>query len=92
MPDRSRVAGLLVAEAGLVALAGVLLGVVAVTLATPFVAGWLRATYGLDLPSTLSGGEAGVLAAIVGAALLAALVPAWRAYRISLGEGLGATA
>ena len=83
------IAGLLVAESGLVALAGVALGVAVVLLAAPPAGAWLRSTYGLDLPVGLSAREAAVLAVIVGAALVAALLPAWRAYRMGLGDGLG---
>ena len=83
------IAGLLVAEAGLVALAGVALGLAAVTAAAPFVGGWLRSEYGVDLPLGVSAREVAVLAGIVGAALVAGLLPAWRAYRMSVGEGLG---
>ena len=83
------IAGLLVAESGLVAAAGVGAGVAAVLLAAPFAGARLRSAYGLDLPVGLSLREAAVLAIIVAAALLAALLPAWRAYRIGLHEGLG---
>ena len=82
------IAGLLMAETGLVAAAGVLAGLVAVSLATPLANGWLRSAYGLVLPVGLSGREAAVLLAIVAAALLAALLPARRAYRMGLNEGL----
>ena len=83
------IAGLLVAESGLIALAGVALGTALVTLAAPLVSGWLRSNYGLDLPAAVAPRELLVLAGIVLAALLAALVPAWRAYRMGLDEGLG---
>ena len=86
------VAGLLVAESGLVTLAGLVLGVLATTLAAPLVSPWLRSEYGLDLAVGLSGRDVLVLGAILLAGLVAALVPAWRAYRMSLGEGLGAGA
>ena len=85
------IAGLLVAESGLIALAGVVLGLLAVSLAAPLVSGWLRTNYGLDLSATPSLREGLVLLAIVAAALVAALVPAWRAYRMGLDDGLGAT-
>ena len=83
------IAGLLVAESGLVAAAGVGTGVAVVLLAAPFAGAWLRSSYGLDLPVGLSLHEGAVLGIIVVAALLAALLPAWRAYRIGLHEGLG---
>ena len=84
------IAGLLVVESGVIAIAGVALGIAAVTLLALLVSGWLRTNYGLDLPAAMSLREGAVLVAIVVAALLAALVPAWRAYRIGLNEGLGA--
>ena len=84
------VAGLLVAEAGILAVAGVGAGLAAITIAGPFVGAWLQSAYGLDWPGGLRPREGAVLAGIVVAALLAALMPAWRAYRMSLGDGLGA--
>ena len=84
------IAGLLVAESGAIALVGVLLGLVLTMVLTPLASAWLRANYGLDLPLGLTAREGAVLALIVGAALLAALVPAWRAYRMGLSEGLNA--
>ncbi len=83
------VAGLLVVESGLVALVGVLVGLLTVLAATPVAGAWLRATYGLDLPVGLSLREALVLSGIVVSAVLAGLLPAWRAYRIGLSDGLG---
>ena len=85
------IAALLVAESGAIALAGVALGLALVTALAPLVSPWLRSSYGLDLPLALSMREAVVLALIVAAALLAALVPAWRAYRMGLNEGLNAS-
>ena len=87
-PPRT-IAGLLVAESGLLALVGVVLGLLAVTLAMPWANEWLQGRYGLQLAVGVSSRDAAVLALIVLAAFLAALVPAWRAYRMSLNEGLG---
>ena len=86
------IAGLLVFESLLVTLAGILLGVMIITLATPLLSGWLRTNYGLDFPVTLSSTDMLVLSAIVASSLIATLLPAWRAYRMSLGEGLGSGA
>ena len=87
---RPRVIGaLLMLESGLLALAGVTLGALVVLAVEPVVAGRLAARFGLDLVGGLSARDALVLAAIVAGALLAALVPAWRASRMSAGEGLG---
>ena len=85
------IAGLLVAESGLVTFTGLVVGALVVTLATPLASGWLRAEYGLDLDVAPGGTDLLVLGLILAAGLLAALVPAWRAYRMSLGEGLGAS-
>ena len=84
------IAGLLVAEAGLVTLTGLALGATLFVIAVPLVSGWMRAEYGLDVPGGLTLADLGVLAAILFAGIAAALLPAWRAYRMSLGEGLGA--
>lgn len=85
------ISALLVAESMLVTLVGILFGVLFVTIATPLVSNWLRTNYGLDLPITISSTDITVLSAILLASLVAALLPAWRAYRMSLGEGLGAS-
>jgi putative ABC transport system permease protein len=80
---------LLVAEAGLIAVAGVALGL-ALTYAL-LAAGQplLASRYGIFVPlAGLTGTDLAVLAGIVGAALLMGLVPAWRAYRNTLADGL----
>jgi putative ABC transport system permease protein len=83
------VAALLALEGGLITLLGVALGLL-LTLA--FIAGagpWVQSRFGvalqLSLP-TLS--QWMLLAAIVASGLLASLVPGWRAYRLSLADGL----
>ena len=49
----------------------------------------MQAQYGLYLPLALpSAYEWSLLGAILGAALLMGAVPAWRAYRQSLADGL----
>ncbi|MNJ79500.1 hypothetical protein D3C77_775470 [compost metagenome] len=51
--------------------------------------GYLQANYGLNLPLALpSPYEWTLLGAILAAALLMGVVPAWRAYRQSLADGL----
>jgi putative ABC transport system permease protein len=51
--------------------------------------GYLQANYGLDLPLSLpSEYEWTLLGGILVAALLMGSVPAWRAYRQSLADGL----
>ncbi|MEM8823623.1 MAG: FtsX-like permease family protein [Pseudomonadota bacterium] len=84
----SVVAGLLVAESGTIALIGVGLGLAMVLGSAPALGGWLRSAYGLDLPVGLSLCEGIILGSIILAALLAGLLPAWRAYRIGLADRL----
>ena len=83
------IGALLMLESGLLALFGVALGAATVLLVEPLVSDWLAARFGLDLVGGLSARDALVLGTIVAGALLAALVPAWRASRMSAGEGLG---
>jgi putative ABC transport system permease protein len=83
------VLGLLMAEAGVLTAAGVVLGVVllyaALLLARPYV----DAAYGLDLPVAPLKPEAwATLAAIILAGCVAGLLPALRAYRLSLADGM----
>lgn len=81
--------GLLVMEAGLLAVLGVLAGV-ALTFALLAVAGpVLAGRYGIFLDfGGLSFADVAILLAIVLAALLMGLLPAWRAYRNALSDGL----
>ena len=85
------IGGLLIAESGLIASAGVGLGLVLASLGAVALRGRLQSGYGLELPVAVTVRELIVLALIVLAAMLAALIPAWRAYRIGLTEGLGAS-
>ena len=81
--------GLLMAEAGILALLGVLLGVLflygLLTLGQPLI----ERQFGLYLPITPpSGFEFGILGMIVAAGFICGAIPAWRAYRYSLADGL----
>jgi putative ABC transport system permease protein len=80
---------LLVAEAGLLATAGVALGV---ALAYGLIAAGrplLEDRYGIFVQITgLTRYDLSILGAIIGAALLMGLLPAWRAYRNTLSDGL----
>jgi putative ABC transport system permease protein len=80
---------LLVAEAGLLATAGVALGV---ALAYGLMAAGrplLEDKYGIFVQITgLTRYDFAILGAIIGAALLMGLLPAWRAYRNTLSDGL----
>lgn len=83
------IASLLVLEALALALAGVLLGLALLYLGIAASQGYVQAHYGLYLPLAVpSGYEWTLLGAILGAALLMGSVPAWRAYRQSLADGL----
>ena len=83
------IAGLLVAEAFSLTLAGVLLGLALLYLAIAAAQGPLQSHYGIYLPLALpSLYEWTLLAAILLAGLVIGCVPAWRAYRQSLADGL----
>jgi putative ABC transport system permease protein len=80
---------MLAAEGALVTLLGVALGVAAVLLAVLALAPWLQSAYGVALTlSAPTPAQWGLLAAVLAAGLLASLVPGWRAYRVSLADGL----
>ena len=83
------IASLLVLEAFSLALAGVLLGLLLLYGAIAAAQGPLQSHYGLYLPLALpSAYEWSLLAGILLAGLLMGGVPAWRAYRQSLADGL----
>ena len=80
---------MLAAEGGIVTLLGVLLGVAAVAAAVTLAAPWLQAQYGIVLTlSAPSAAQWGLLGAVLAAGFGASLVPGWRAYRLSLVDGL----
>jgi putative ABC transport system permease protein len=83
------VLALLAAEGALVTLAGVALGVVGAAAGLVAAAPLLQARWGI----TLQGGAPAAsqwawLAGVLAAGMLASLVPGWRAYRLSLADGL----
>ncbi|WP_372868349.1 ABC transporter permease [Pseudomonas sp.] len=83
------IASLLILEAFGLALAGVLLGLLLLYLGIAGAQGHVQASYGLYLPLDLpTAYEWTLLGAILGAALLMGCIPAWRAYRQSLADGL----
>jgi len=83
------IGGLLVLEAFALTLAGVLLGLALLYLGILLAQEPLQAAYGLYLPfAAPSAHEWLLLAAILAAALPLGGVPAWRAYRQSLADGL----
>lgn len=80
---------LLAAEAGMLAVAGVLLGLALTYAALALVQPLLAARYGIFVAiERLNSGDLALLAAVVAAALLMGAIPAWRAYRNSLADGL----
>ena len=83
------IASLLIVEAFALALAGVLLGLALLYLGIALAQGYVQANYVLFLPLALpSRYEWTLLGAILAAALLMGALPAWRAYRQSLADGL----
>ncbi|AHL74197.1 peptide ABC transporter permease [Stutzerimonas stutzeri] len=83
------IASLLMLEAFSLALAGVLSGLLLLYIAIAAAQGPLQSHYGLYLPLALpSAYEWSLLAGILLAGLLMGGVPAWRAYRQSLADGL----
>lgn len=83
------IAGLLVIEAFALALAGAALGVTLLYVSIAVAQAPLQQFYGLYLPfGWPSGYEWRLLGAILLAAVLMGAVPAWRAYRQSLADGL----
>lgn len=80
---------LLTAEGFLLMVAGTATGYVLLTGAAVLFAPWLEATIGIALPVAWPhASELPLLGGLIAAGTLAALVPAWRAYRISLHDGL----
>ncbi len=81
--------GLLVLEASLMALAGAILGVVllygGLLVARPFIDAGFGIWLPVDLPSAR---ELWVLGGVVAAAAVTSLLPALRAYRLSLADGM----
>ena len=83
------IATLLVFEALALALIGVVAGVALLYVGIALAQGYVQSNYGLYLPLAWpSEYEWTLLAGILAAALLMGCVPAWRAYRQSLADGL----
>jgi putative ABC transport system permease protein len=80
---------MLAAEGALVTLAGAALGVAASALLIVTAGPWMQARFGIGLTlSAPTPAQWALLAAVLVAGLLASLVPGWRAYRLSLADGL----
>ena len=83
------VLALLAAEGAWVTLAGALLGAVAAAAAVVLAGPWLQSRFGIALQwGAPTPAQWGLFAAVLGAGMLAGLVPGWRAYRLSLADGL----
>jgi len=83
------IASLLLLEALALTTAGLILGLALLYLGIGLSKDLMQDLYGLYLPFALpSGYEWGLLGAILCAALLMGFIPAWRAYRQSLADGL----
>lgn len=81
--------GLLVLEAALMAALGAALGIALLYLGLAVAQPWVDAAVGISLPiQPPTAREAWVLAGVIGAAALASLLPALRAYRLSLADGM----
>ena len=79
---------LLALEGALVTLIGVGIGVLATVLAIAAAGPWLQSRFGIALRSLRRAPTNGPVLAVIAAGVLASLVPAWRAYRLSLADGL----
>ena len=80
---------MLAAEGGAVTLLGVVLGAMATAVVIAAAGPVIQSRFGIGLTlsaPTLS--QWGLLCAVVAAGFLASLVPGWRAYRLSLADGL----
>lgn len=80
---------LLAAEGLLVTGAGVLLGALAAWSAVALAGPWVQSRFGIGLQLVTPGAaEWQLMAAVLAGGLLVSLVPGWRAYRLSLADGL----
>jgi len=84
-----QIAALLLFEAGLITVAGIIMGVLIALASLVMAAPWVLDTFGLAVgPSMPEPWQLGVLALIALAGLLVALVPATMAYRRTLTDGM----
>jgi putative ABC transport system permease protein len=80
---------LLAAEGALVTLCGALLGAAAAAVAVVAAGPWVQERFGITLAAGAPTPQQwGLFGAVVAAGMLASLVPGWRAYRLSLADGL----
>jgi putative ABC transport system permease protein len=80
---------LLAAEGAIVTLSGVLLGAAACGVVLALLRGWVQSNFGITLQLEAPGRSEGLMmVAVLACGWLASLVPAYRAYRLSLVDGL----
>ena len=80
---------MLIVESAGMTVAGVLVGIALLDVVTLFLGPWLQAQFGLAVhPVLIADNELPLLGMVVGVGLLASLVPGYRAYRLSLADGL----
>jgi putative ABC transport system permease protein len=85
----ARVFALLAIEGALLTAAGIVLGVLAWLAAFAFLGPWAEERYGVALRlSWLTATESALLACVFVAGVVASLIPGWRAYRLSLADGI----
>ncbi len=81
--------GLLMLEATLMGAVAALLGIALLYGGLAVARPWVDTTFGLYLPiEPLSGREVGIVGVVILAAAVTSLAPAWRAYRLSLADGM----
>jgi putative ABC transport system permease protein len=83
------VLALLAVEGALVTLVGAAAGALAAAMAVAALGPWVQSQFGISLQlsaPTLT--QWTLLGAVLAAGMLASLVPGWRAYRLSLADGL----
>jgi putative ABC transport system permease protein len=83
------IAGLLMTEAAVMGAVAATLGLVLLYAGLWAARPWVDAAFGLYLPlDPPSGREAAIVATVVAAAAATSLLPAWRAYRLLLADGM----
>ncbi|GMU45138.1 MAG: ABC transporter permease [Xanthomonadales bacterium] len=84
-----QIAALLLIESGAITLAGAVAGALLLVLTLAAAGPWLLAEYGVPVaPLAFTPREACLLALVLAAGLAAGLLPAWRAWRRTLADGL----
>lgn len=80
---------MLIAEGVLVTSLGALLGLALLSLGSGLAAPWLLDRFGVAIGTRWpNAGELALIGAVIGTGLVASLVPGWRAWRMSLADGL----